>query len=222
MVADMGPISTGSVYVSFDRTFGSGLNQVSVETAFHPRLNAVSLEFRHEFVTYRQFWDESARRHFATALERYNADFDERTLVNRPRQTRSVYGRVNGRLEWQTMRFTAVHVSYPVIEIGYRFRDTGQGSRPFFTTLMRSARAEEAHGSGGQTESRQIRMNFTRAQAAYLVEIFDQAFLMGLVEMHRDQEPTTATFQWDDFDDFDDFDGFGDSHDFYAPYDENG
>jgi len=206
MVADMDPIPTGAVYVVFDRAFGGGINQVSVDTVFHPRLNAVSLEFRHEFVTYRQFWDEPARRHFLTALERYNADFEERNLVNRQRQTRNVYGRVSGRLEWQTARFTAVHVSYPVIEIGYRFRETGQGSRPFFTTLMRSARSEEAHGSGlGQTESRQIRMSFTRAQAADLAGIFDQAFLMGLVRMHDAQEPPAATPLWDDFDEFYEF-----------------
>jgi len=209
MVADMDPISTGPVYIVFDRAFGGGLNQVSVDTVFHPRLNAVSLEFRHEFVTYRQFWDETARRHFITALEHYNADFEERNLINRQRQTRNVYGRVNGRLEWQTARFTATHVSHPVIELGYRFRENA----PFFTALMRSARSEEAHGSGlGQTESRQIRMSFTRAQAADLARIFDQTFLMGLVDMHGVQRPAAAPSRWDDFDDSRDPDGFGDFH----------
>ena len=214
MVANMDPIHVGSVYAVFDRAFGIGLNTLPVEAVFHPRTNSVSLEFRYEFVSYRQFWDETARRQFIAALERYNEDFEARNLINRHRQTRSVYGRVNGRLEWQTMRFTAVHVSYPVIEIGYRFRETEQGSRPFFTTLMRSARSEEAHGSGlGQTESRQIRMHFTPSQAAALADIFDQAFLMGLVQMHGVQEPPSAPLWWDDFDDFDDFYEFYDEQD---------
>jgi len=181
MVADMNPIPIGSVYAILDRPMGRGLNTVSAEAVFHPRLNSVSLEFRYGFVTYRQFWDETGRRHFAAALERYNEDFNARNLTNRHRRTRNAYGSVNGRLEWQTARFTTNNVSYPVIEIGYRFRENS----PFFTTLTRTAMSEETLTSGsGRTESRQILMYFTRAQAADLVRIFDQAFLMGLVEMY--------------------------------------
>jgi len=184
MVADMDPIPVGTVYGVFDRIIGRGLNTVSMEAVFHPRLNAVALEFRHEFVTFRQFWDETARRHFAMALDRYNEDFDARNLTNRYRRTRNAYGSVTGRLEWQTARFTTVHVAYPVIEIGYRFRDNA----PFFATLMRPSRSEPSQETGATpVESRQIHMYFTRAQAADLVRIFDQAYLMGLLAMHGTQ-----------------------------------
>ena len=195
MVADMDPISVGSFYAAFDRMIGGGVNTSRVEATFHPRLNAVALEFRYEFVTFRQFWDEAARRHFAWALEQYNADFEARTLVNQQRRTRSVYGRVVGRLEWQTTRFGVVHVAYPVIELGYRFRENA----PFFATLMRSARPGGGVEAGSaQTESRQMFMYFTRAQAADLVRMFDQAFLLGLLEMH-DVPEQIAPPTWDEF-----------------------
>jgi len=181
MVADMDPIPAGTVYALLDRPLGRGLNTVTMETVFHPRLNAVSLEFRYEFVTFRQFWDETGRRQFATALERYNADFEARDLGRQHRRTRNAYGSVAGRLEWQTARFTMNHVAYPTIEIGYRFRE----NTPFFSTLMRPARAEETLEAGtGRAESRQIIMHFTRAQAADLARIFDQAYLMGLAGLH--------------------------------------
>jgi len=186
MVADMDPIPAGSVYASLDRMIGRGLNTVRVEAVFHPRLNAVALEFRHEFVTYRQFWDEAGRRHFASALDRYNADFEQRDLINRHRRTRDIYGRVAGRLEWQTARFTTNHTSYPIIEIGYRFREVNVDGRwenaPFFATLMRPAMSEETIEAGsGRTESRMLHMYFTRAQAADLVMLFEQSHLMGLI-----------------------------------------
>jgi len=196
MVADADPIHLGSVYAAFDRIIGGGVNTANVEVFFHPRRNAVALEFRREFVTYRQFWDETARRQFIAGLERYNADFEARALVNRPRQTRSVYGRVSARLEWQTMRFTVLHVAYPTIDIGYRFRENA----PFFATLMRSARsAEEMGGGSGQTESRQMFMYFTRDWAADLAAMFDQSFLMGLPELRDVPAQAPPPAAWDAF-----------------------
>ena len=182
MVADLNPVSAGSGSASLDRIFG-GLYPAEIGAVFHPRLNAVSVEFRHEMVSYRLFMDEVARRQFASALELYNADFDGRSLINRHRQTGAAYGRVSGRLEWQTARFTATSVSHPTIEFGYRFRDNS----PFFTVLARSAKTD---GDSGQSESRQIRIYFTRAQAAELAAIFDQGFLMGILGPVGDVDAT--------------------------------
>jgi hypothetical protein len=184
MVADMDPIPVGSVGVSFDRSMARGLSQASAEVVFHPRLNSVSLEFRHEFVTFRQFWDEAARRRFAAALERYNADFEARSLVTRHRRSRAAYGSADVRLEWQMARFTTNRVAYPVVELGYRFREVGaEGrfeSRPFFAILMRSATSPGA--GNDEVDSRPLYMYFTRAQAAELAAMFDQARLMEYVE----------------------------------------
>jgi len=191
MVANMDPIHVGSVYAVFDRAFGIGLNTLPVEAVFHPRTNSVSLEFRYEFVSYRQFWDETARRQFIAALERYNEDFEARNLINRHRQTRSVYGRVIGRLEWQTARFTTRNVAYPIIELGYRFRENS----PFFATLSRPTVSEETRDAGaGRTESRQLNMYFTRAQAADLARIFEQSYLLGILGMHDGGHVAPAVF----------------------------
>jgi len=197
MVADMDPIPVGSVTAAFDRIFG-GLNAAEIEVVFHPRLNSVSLEFRHELVSYRLFWDVVARQHFVNALELYNADFDARNLVDRHRQTRGVYGRVTGRLEWQTARFTAMHFSYPVVELGYRFRERS----PFFALLVRSARSGDSPGgSSPQPDSRQLQIYFTRAQAADLAAMFYQPFLVGLAGIQGGTVPAAPAVMHDVFDD---------------------
>ena len=184
MVADLNPIPAGSGSASLDRVFG-GLTPAEISAVFHPRLNAVSLEFRHEMVSYRLFFDEVARMRFAAALEAYNADFDARNLADRHRRTVAAYGSVSGRLEWQTASFTAVSVSFPTIEFGYRFREKS----PFFTVLARPSKADG--GSGG--ESRQIRVYFTRAQAAEIATIFDHGFLMGILGPAGDAESAPGT-----------------------------
>ena len=182
MVANVDPISAGTIEASFDRTFSAALNVAEVEAIFYPRLNSVALQFKHELVTYRQFWDAAARLQFAQSLERYKTDYAARSLVDRYTRTRAIYGSIRGHLEWQTFSISTIRVGYPTIEIGYCFRNDS----PFFTTLMRSAKEVETTG-GDNVESQQISMYFTRAQADELVRFFDQSYLMGLI---REQEST--------------------------------
>jgi hypothetical protein len=176
MVADMGPVSAGTIKAEFDRMFSSRLNTVDVEVIFYPRENAAALEFRYELTRYRQFWDEQARGQFIEALGRYKEDYEARNLLTKYSKSRAIYGRVKGRAEWETFKFTATHRSSPIIELGYRFR----GELPFFAILQRSAK-EESGPSGDNFESRQINTYFTRAQAEKLAAIFDQSYLMGLL-----------------------------------------
>jgi competence CoiA-like predicted nuclease len=178
MVANVDPFSAGVVEGQFDRFFSSKVNKAEIEAVFHPRLNAVSLEFRYEMVKYRQFWDEAARKQFASSLELYKRDYEDRKLLDKYRKTRSAYGKTKSRLEWEAFKFTKTRISYPTIEIGYRFKE----KTPFFTILMRSAKEEMANGdSSNPMDSQQINMYFTRAQADELVKIFDQAYLIGLL-----------------------------------------
>jgi hypothetical protein len=180
MIANVDPFSVGTVGAQFDRSFSSKVNKVELEAIFHPRRNAVALEFRHEFVTYRQFWDEAARKQFAASLELYKRDFEDRKLVNNYRKTRAVYGKVKGRLEWVTFKFTKTRVSEPIIEIGYRFKENAA----FFTILMRSAKEILNEGeSTSPMDSQQLYMYLTRAQADELVSILDQSHLLELLEM---------------------------------------
>ncbi|MCL2608397.1 MAG: hypothetical protein FWD94_00615 [Treponema sp.] len=195
MVADMGPVKAGTVNVVLDKSLGLGLATVEAEVVFHPRLNAVSLEFRHELTTYRQFWDPAARRQFVLAVGMYGGDFTSRSLVNRYRQTRSVYGKVTGRMEWQTIRFTTTYVSDATIEIGYRFRKNS----PFLATFSRFSLSENDRNSGGRASGdSSLSVYFTRAQAAELAGLFDQEFLLSLIDpsgIEVGPEPET----WDEY-----------------------
>ena len=177
MVANVDPISAGTIEAEFDRFFSTKLNKNTVEAIFYPRLNAVALEFRYEMIRYRQFWDEDTRKQFADALERYKTDYAARNLTTKYRKSRSIYGRIKGRVEWETFKLTKTRVGYPVIELGYRFKENS----PFFATLMRSAKEENPPPGESSSESPQVTMYFTRAQADELVKLFDQAYLMGLL-----------------------------------------
>jgi hypothetical protein len=188
MVADMDPVSAGSIDAEFDRMFSSKVNKADVAVIFYPRENTVALEFRYEFVRYRQFWDEPGRRQFVAALERYKKDYAARNLVTKYGKSRSVYGKVNGRVDWETFKYTTTHISAPTIELGYRFK----GETPFFATLQRSARDESGgQGESNKLESLQINMYFTRAQAEDLVKLFDQSYLLGLLGAKAVPDPET-------------------------------
>lgn len=178
MVADVDPFSIGTAEAQFDRFFSSKVNKVEIEAVFHPRLNAVSLEFKFELMKNRQFWDEAARKQFAASLELYKRDFEERKLLDNYRKTRDVYGKVKSRLEWELSKHTKTRVTNPTIEIGYRFKE----KTPFFTTLMRSTKeiTSEEESSSAVT-SQQISMYLTRAQADELAKLFDQAHLLELL-----------------------------------------
>jgi len=178
MVANADPVSAGIVEIQITRFLSTQLVKVEAEAIFYPRLNAVALEFRYELIRHRQFWDQESREQFAKSLELYKADYAARNLVDKYRKTRSVYGKVQGRVEWEAFKYTKTRVAYPVIELGYRFKN----NMPFFTTLMRSAKVEaDPSDSSNQGESSQISMFFTRAQADELVKIFDQNYLLGLL-----------------------------------------
>ena len=178
MVANADPVSAGIVEIQLNKFFSSKVVKVEAEVIFYPRLNAAALEFRHELIRHRQFWDQDGRDQFAKALELYKADYAARALIDKSRKTRAVYGKVQGRVEWEAFKYAKTRVSHPVIEIGYRFVD----KMPFFTTLMRPAKVEATNGdSSDRGDSSQISMFFTRAQADELVKLFDQDYLMGLL-----------------------------------------
>jgi hypothetical protein len=179
MVANIDPFSIGTAEVQFDRFFSSKVKKVEIEAVFHPRLNAVSLEFRYEIYKFRQFWDESARKQFAASLELYKKDFDEKKLIDKHRRTKAVYGNVKGRLEWEIFQYTKTRVSKPSIELGYRFKE----KTPFYSTLMRAAREIQEEGDTSSIlDSQPVYMYFTRAQADQLVMLFDQTYLIGLLK----------------------------------------
>jgi len=194
MVANADPVYAGSIEAQFDRVFSTKLQKSKIEVTFHPRLNSVTLDFRYGIINYRQFWDAAARRQFAEALERYNADYTSKNLVLRYNKSRAVYGKAKGRVEWNSFRFSKTYASRPTIELGYRFR----GDFPYFTTTMRSSKDESSSrsGSGNDSsvpESGHVSMYFTRVQADELTKLFDQEYLMGLLDKTVENVDTSSS-----------------------------
>jgi hypothetical protein len=177
MIANVDPISVGTIEAEFTKMFSSKLDKTDIGVIFHPRLNAVVLDFKYEFVQCRQFWDQAARQQFTAALEIYKEDYAARTLINKPKKTRASYGKAKGRLEWETFKYAATRIAYPDIELGYRF----MGDAPFFTAVMLSAKEDNKGANSRQFDSQQINMYFTRAQADELVKLFDQAYLLEIL-----------------------------------------
>jgi hypothetical protein len=188
MVANADPISAGTIEAEFDQTFSPKLKSVQIEVIFHPRLNAVSLEFRFDLLRYRQFWDDDARRQFTTALKIYKEDYAARNFIDRHRKTRAVYGKAKGQVEWETFKFSRIRTAYPVIELGYRFRN----KMPFFACHMPSTQEVMGERDYSQEQSHQITMYFTRAQADELVKLFDESYLMELLKKPASPEPVPS------------------------------
>jgi hypothetical protein len=194
MVADHDPVSLGTIEAEFDKAFSSAVEKREVEVFFYPRYNAVVLEFRYEFVRYRQFWDAEGRRRFIEALDRYKADYAARSLTDKFSRSRAAYGKVKGRTEWEYFRYSTPGLAYPSMELGYRFRRES----PYFMVFQRAAADEyKANSDDQNSTSLQIIMYYTRAQADELVKNFDQDYLMSLLGPPRD--PNFAVPAQDDY-----------------------
>lgn len=192
MVADMDSFSLGTVTVMFDRTFSSQIKEHQIEAIFHPRYNEVSLEFRYELISYRQYWNMAGRQQFIDALAKYKEDFSQKNLNLKYSKSRAAYGRHKGRIEWETFKFTTTNKASPTFEFGYRFR----GDYPYFSVIQLSAKDENENSSRANLESSQFSMYFTRSQGDALAGVFNQEFLLGLVE---ERSPRTGDSVKDEY-----------------------
>ena len=178
MIADVEPFSVGEVNAFIERSFSSRLTRVTMEVVFYPRENEVALEFTHTTGgQYRQFWNEAARQRFIEALNRYKDDFASQSLTTNYKKSRAVYGKVPGRLQWQTLKISSTYKASPAMEIGYRFKDNS----PYFTIRQIAAKEETGTNKSGITKSPVYSIYFTRAQAEELTKLFNQAFLLETV-----------------------------------------
>ena len=190
------PIST--IEAHFDRFLNIGgltANEIIVE--YFPLEDAVSLQFKAEFVTYHQFWNSTAREAFISALEQYNQDFQQRNLNTRnSKKTARKYGLVPTYITWQATRFSVLADGNTEIEIGYRFRNADGGRAAFFTLTQREVYYEDQHSREDNRTSQNLMIYFTRIQAEQLAEIFDPAFIQTL----RSGESTEASQPGIEFD----------------------
>jgi hypothetical protein len=189
MIADMDPVTVGTIEVEFDRAFSSRLNKIEIEAVFYPRYNTVALNFPYQLTNYRQFWPQDGRELFVKAVESYKADYAARNLGRKFSKTRRAYGKFKGKLEWFFTKRSEINTSSPVIDLGYSFRGEKGKETPFFTVSQNSAKEESLQGDGGRLDSVPIYMYFTREQADSLVRIFDQNNLLNFVEASGYDEP---------------------------------
>jgi hypothetical protein len=166
--------AAGSAEMQFDKLLG-GLRKDNVSLFYYPDDDAVCIEYRHDYVYYSQFWSKTGRDSFVSSLAQYKTDFEQRSLTpGKSLKTRRSYERIRGFLVWSTMRI----LSEPAVanldyNIGYDFKD----KLPYFTVIQRAA----THKVGSnKTESPNIMMYFTRAQAEELATLFDQEYLRKL------------------------------------------
>jgi len=176
MIANIAPFSIGSANTQLEKLFTGQLKEVEANVIFHPRVNEVSLELRHELLTYRLFWKQAARQGFIEALSRYQEDFTNKNLKANYNKTRSVYGKQKIRLEWEAFSFTKTFSASPQIQLGYRFK----GNAVYFTSYQDAAKTENAD-SDKTNDSPRFTLYFSRAQAENLAKLFDQTYLLELV-----------------------------------------
>lgn len=185
MVADLDPVSVGIIEAEYKTILGK-LNKFEVETIFYPRYNAVVLNFKYQFTTYRQFWTPEGRDLFIKASESYNNDYTLRNLNRKLKfsRTRRTYGKFTGGLEWTHGKYAQTSESSPIFELGYSFQGEKNKETPFLTVTQNSA-TETSVSDGSKLDSVHIYMYFTREQAASLARVFDQNSLLGFIESSK-------------------------------------
>jgi hypothetical protein len=169
----------GEIEAQFNPPLSMGsIKKQTVKVLYFPQEDAVCLQYRHEFVTYHQFWSAGGRLLFTEALARYNEDYDARNLNSRGgRRTRSTYGSVQGYLIWQLYSFTIQARANMKLDVGYEFKQRA----PYFVVNQGVAEYREEISRDNNKNSPIIALYFTRAQAAELAALFDPAFLREIV-----------------------------------------
>jgi hypothetical protein len=188
-VANLDPIPAGSLEAEFPRFFSSAVEKRKIDVVFCPRDNTVYLEFKHQTVTYRQYWDLANRARFQEALEKYKKDYEERNLIDRPYRTRRLYGTLKGSAQWGYPLNISLLVlnlnsrGYPNYEMGYAFKqDSTRRESPYFTLFQRECEDVLENNDKVEGKSSNIFIHFTRAQAEELVNIFKQDYLLSLIQ----------------------------------------
>jgi len=164
----------GSIEVQIDKVFG-GLKKIKANVYYYPDESAVCLEFTAESVFFSQFWSGDGRDAFIAALEQYKTDYEQRNLAAKSARTKRAYGKVQGYLVWGVLRMLSDPARGVVtMDLGYMFKD----NMPYFSLTQRPA--EYKDNTSRKTQSPNVMLYFTRAQAEELAALFNQEYLDGL------------------------------------------
>ncbi|MDR3275730.1 MAG: hypothetical protein LBT11_00740 [Treponema sp.] len=172
-VADRDAISLGSVDIGFSGIFSSALSPVSVAVSWDPRTDQVYLEYQYQMMNFRQYWDASARAAFISALRRYEADYGPGLQDNS--RTRQAYGKTTALIRWGIVKSMTGHYGDATLELGYTFNN----GNPYF--IVTQLEAKDKSAAAQDLQSIRVAFYFTRAMAASLAALFDDALLWSLL-----------------------------------------
>ena len=169
-------IPAGSADAQFDRTFSRDLQKQEMSISYFPNDDVICLQFRVNFQTSYVFWSKTNRAAFMEALDKYKADYEQRSLGSSPQKTKRAYGTLRGYFMWETHQFALLNTSYPEYELGYYFKNQS----PYFSITIREAPNETETAKEDIRTNPNLVMYFTRAQAEQLAAIFDPDFIQKL------------------------------------------
>ena len=168
-------LQIGEIQAHFDTFLGIGqLNNQDMTVTYYPREDVVCLQYRSEYITYNQFWNRRGRHIFISALEKYNEEYNARTLnIRSGRNERRAYGTTQGYLVWQQYSFSVQARAGMNVELGYAFKER----YPYFAITQREAQYIDKLSRDSNRTSGNITIYFTRTQAAELAALFDPQYL---------------------------------------------
>ena len=168
----------GEIDTQIDKAFPlSGLKKIAVSVSYFPIEDAVCLRYRSDFFSYNQFWSREGRETFLKALDNYGSDYAVRELDTNNRKSKSKYGVVEGYLIWQMMSITRRLTANMNVELGYTFKDRA----PYYAITQKMTTYVDPISSEKNSNSQEITMYFTRAQAQELAALFEQEYLLSLI-----------------------------------------
>jgi hypothetical protein len=178
-IADMDPVSVGTISGQLQKLMSSSLERKDINVYFVPRTDEVYLEFKYQYLTFRQYWEKADRLKFASALEGYKKDYAARNLKLKGARARRVYGNFEGKTEWGQVNtsFLMNSRAFPNMELGYQFKK----ENPYFTVNMQAAPDVLNLGEGYERDSLDVMIYLTRSQGDDLIALFDQQYLLSFL-----------------------------------------
>ena len=184
MLADMDPIELRTLSIGVSKALMFGTKGSEAVAFLYPREGAVALEFTYSANKNQLMFDRQARDGFVSALAEYLKLYEAREL-NREQKARKkpAFGTYTVAHRWGVISMNGE--AYPKIAYSYTFEEKS----PYFTVFIPRMKNDIFEGETGSNvkESFDVTLYFTRAQATALAELFDQDFLVKVVEEKKQE-----------------------------------
>ena len=139
--------------------------------------------------------DEYNRTQLEKAINQYINDFSNKKLNRKDTKSFKTYGKIEGRLDWGTIKASTPNYGYCTINLGYQFH----GKSPYFTlTIFPTYNLHHDRDTRAQTDSIEVEIFLTKAQAKTLVSLYGQE----LVDMVLNENKIETFEQLQDVDEY--------------------